>query len=162
MMRQVLEDEYHQAQAENRSHQEVGMIIRSDRKNLDQRRYNSPTVNEIAVIFKCLNGKPPSERDIRGHLLIPRRGKRFMKIDSQKPMCDSITYPLLFPNGKDGLHVNMPYTNTTRRERAGLDEGQDDEQPAHELNEEEEPICTFDRTTKNRHGSPTAARNFSV
>ena len=35
MMRQVLEDEYHQAQAENRSHQVVGMIIRSDRKNLD-------------------------------------------------------------------------------------------------------------------------------
>ena len=36
----------------------------------------------------------------------------------------------------------MPYTNTTRRDRAeaaGLDEGQDDEQAAHELDEEEEP-----------------------
>ena len=36
----------------------------------------------------------------------------------------------------------MPYTNTTWRDRAeaaGLDEGQDDEQTAHELDEEEEP-----------------------
>ena len=142
MMRQVLEDEFRQAQAENRPHQVVGMIIRSDRKNLDQRRYNSPTVNEIAVIFKSSNGEPPADRDIRGHLLIPSRGKRFIKIDSQKPMCDPMTYPLLFPNGEDGWHVNMPYTNTTRRDRAeaaGIDEGQDDEQAAHELDEEEEP-----------------------
>ncbi|KZR96436.1 Uncharacterized protein APZ42_009224 [Daphnia magna] len=28
-----------------------------------------------------------------------------------------MTYPLLFPNGDDGWHVNMPYTTTTRRER---------------------------------------------
>ena len=50
-------------------------------------------------------------------------------------------YDLSFalPNGEDGWHVNMPYINNTRRERgeaAGLDEGQD-EQPAHELDEEE-------------------------
>ncbi|KZR99990.1 ATP-dependent Helicase-like protein [Daphnia magna] len=32
-------------------------------------------------------------------------------------MCDPMTYPLLFPNGYDGWHVNMPYTTTTRRER---------------------------------------------
>jgi hypothetical protein len=42
-MRQVLEEEYLQGEAENRSHQFVGMIISSDRKNLDQRRYNSLT-----------------------------------------------------------------------------------------------------------------------
>jgi len=116
-MRQVLEEEYIQAQAENRPHQFVGMIISSDRKNLDQRQYNSPTTNEIAVIFKSVNGEPPGDRDIRGHLLIPSRGRKFVQINPQKPMCDPMTYPLLFPNGEDGWHSNMPYTTTTRRER---------------------------------------------
>ncbi|KZR98206.1 Uncharacterized protein APZ42_006487, partial [Daphnia magna] len=55
MMRQVLEEEYRRAQDENLPHQTVGMIISSDRRNLDQRRYNSPTTNEIAVIFKSAN-----------------------------------------------------------------------------------------------------------
>ena len=32
-------------------------------------------------------------------------------------MCDPTIYPLLFPNGEDGWHVNMPYTTTTRQER---------------------------------------------
>ena len=117
MMRQVLEEEYRQTEAENLPHQTVGMIISSDRKNLDQRRYNSPTTNEIAVLFKSSNTKHPARRDIRGHLFIPVGGRRFIQIDTQKPMCDPMTYPLLFPNGEDGWHSNMPYTTTTRRER---------------------------------------------
>ena len=117
MMRQVLEEEYRQTEAENLPHQTVGMIISSDRKNLDQRRYNSPTTNEIAVLFKSSNTKHPAGRDIRGHLFIPVGGRRFIQIDTQKPMCDPMTYPLLFPNGEDGWHSNMPYTTTTRRER---------------------------------------------
>ena len=75
-------------------------------------------LNEIAVIFKSSNGEPPADRDIRGHLLVPSRDKRFIKLDSQKPMCDPMTYFLLFPNGEDGWYVKMPYTNTTRRDRA--------------------------------------------
>jgi hypothetical protein len=78
MMRQVLEEEYEQAEAENRPHQFVGMIISSDRRIINQRRYNSPTTNEIAAIFKSSNGQPPAERDVRGHLLIPSRGRRFI------------------------------------------------------------------------------------
>ncbi|KAI9558408.1 hypothetical protein GHT06_015188 [Daphnia sinensis] len=117
MMRQVLEEEHRRAQDENLPHQTVGMIISSDRRNVDQRRYNSPTTNEIAVIFKSANGEPPAKRDIRGHLFIPVRGRTFVQIDTQQPMCDPMTYPLLFPNGDDGWHVNMPYTTTTRRER---------------------------------------------
>ncbi|KZS06644.1 Uncharacterized protein APZ42_029833 [Daphnia magna] len=120
MMRQVLEEEYRRAQDENLTHQTVGMIISSDRKNLDQRRYNSPTTKEIAVIFKSANGELPVKRDIRGHLFIPVRGGTFVQIDTQQPMCDPMTYPLLFPNGDDGWHVNMPYTTTTRRHRSGF------------------------------------------
>ena len=52
MMRQVLEEEYRREQAENLPHRTVGMIISSDRKNLDKRRYNNPTTNEIPVLLK--------------------------------------------------------------------------------------------------------------
>jgi hypothetical protein len=139
-MRQVLEEEYLKAEAENRPHQFVGMIISSDRKNLDQRRYNSPTTDDIAIIFKSVNGEPPVDRDIRGHLLIPSRGRKFIQINPQKPMCDPMTYPLLFPNGEDSWHSNMPYTTTTRREReeaAAMDVEEVEEQQV--LDEEEEP-----------------------
>ena len=117
MMRQVLEEEYQRSETENLPHRTVGMIISSDRKNLDKRRYNNPTTNEIAVLFKSSNGEPPAARDIRGHLYIPIRGRKFIQIDTQKPMCDPMTYPLLFPNGEDGWHSNMPYITSTRRER---------------------------------------------
>ena len=96
MMRQVLEEEYVQRQAANLPHYTVGMIITCDRRNVDQRRYNCPTAHEIAVVFKSSDGAPPSNRDIRGHLYIPVRGRRFIEIDTQKPMCDPMYYPLLY------------------------------------------------------------------
>jgi hypothetical protein len=92
-MRQVLEKEYLKAEAENRPHQFVGMFISSDRKNLDQRRYNSSTTDDIAIISKSVNVEQPVDRDIRGHLLIPSRGRKFIQINPQKPMCDPMTYP---------------------------------------------------------------------
>jgi hypothetical protein len=135
MLRQVLEEEYRQDEAENIPHRTVGMIIRSDRQNLDQRRYNCPTTNEIAVVFKSTDGAPPSSRQIQGHLFIPIRGRKFIKNDTQKPMCDPVTYPLLFPNGDDGWHVNIPYTTTTRNKR--------EQAAAMEVDEEEE-VCQPD------------------
>lgn len=56
MIRQVPEEEYHRAHDENLPHQTGGMIIGSDRKNLNQRRYKCPKKNQIAVIFKNTNG----------------------------------------------------------------------------------------------------------
>jgi hypothetical protein len=93
------------------------MIITCDRRNFDQRRYNCPTVNEIAVVFKSTDGEPPAYRDIRGHLYIPVRGRRFIQIDTKKVMCDPMCYLLLFPNGDDGWHPHMTYTTTRQRER---------------------------------------------
>jgi len=69
-MRQLFEEEQRNAVAENRDQFAVAMIIHND-KNQDQRRYNNPTSNEIGVVFKSVDGAPPSDRDIRGHLLIP-------------------------------------------------------------------------------------------
>lgn len=66
---------------------------------------------EIAVVFKSIDGAPPENRDIRGHLLIPKRGNRFIRIDTPKPMYDPMTYPLLFPNGDNGWDQNMIHSN---------------------------------------------------
>ncbi|XP_057375160.1 uncharacterized protein LOC130696096 [Daphnia carinata] len=101
-MSQMAAEEDLLAEIEGRRSLEIGMIIRNDRRTQDERHYNSPTGEEIAVVFKSIDGAPPENRDIRGHLLIPRRGNRFIRIDTQKPMCDPMTYPLLFPNGDNG------------------------------------------------------------
>jgi hypothetical protein len=60
MLRQVLDEENTRREATNLPHHTVGMIIRSDRMNLDQRRYNSKTVQEIAAVFKSSDGAPPA------------------------------------------------------------------------------------------------------
>ncbi|XP_057380774.1 uncharacterized protein LOC130703304 [Daphnia carinata] len=110
-MSQMAAEEDLLAEIEGRRPLEIRMIIRNDRRTQDERRYNSPTGEEIAVVFKSIDGAPPESRDIRGHLLIPRRGNRFIRIDTQKPMCDPLTYPLLFPNGDNGWDQNMIHTN---------------------------------------------------
>jgi len=119
-MRKVLEEEYQKAEAENRLHQFLGMIISSDRRNIDQRRYNSPTTTQIVALLKSSNGQPPAERDVRGHLLRSSRGRRFIEIDTQKPISDPMTYPLLFLQRDDVWHAKMPYsmTNTNERDEA--------------------------------------------
>ena len=92
---------------ENTRPKVVGMVIHNDRRTQDERRYNSPTGDEIGVVFSSQDGAPPENRDIRGHLLIPQRGKKFIRINTQKPMCDPMTYPLLFPNGDNGWDHNL-------------------------------------------------------
>jgi len=49
-------------------------------------------------------------------IYIPVRGRRFIQIDTKKPMCDPMCYPLLFPSGDDGWYTRMPYTTTSRME----------------------------------------------
>ncbi|KZS09596.1 Uncharacterized protein APZ42_026140, partial [Daphnia magna] len=97
-MRQMKTEEDLLDEMEGRMPMEID--FHNDRRTQDERRYNSPTPEEIAVVFKSIDGAPPENRDIRGHLLIPQRGNRFIRIDTQKPMCDPMTYPLLFPNGE--------------------------------------------------------------
>ena len=114
-MRQVFEEDQQNAVSENREQLAVAMIFHSD-KTQDQRRYNNPTNDEIGVVFNSVDGAPPADRDIRGQLLIPTRGKDFINIELHKSMCDPMTYPPLFPNGDSGWHPNIPYrTNDERR-----------------------------------------------
>ena len=138
-MRQVFEEEQLNAVAENREQLAVGMIIHNDKKQHDQGRYNCPTSNEISVVFKSIDGAPPSDRDIRGHLLISTRGKRFIQIDPNKSMCDPMTYPLLFPNGDSGWNPNILYRTNDERRAAEGDENE--EEYPDEISNERGPVC---------------------
>ncbi|GBO34029.1 hypothetical protein AVEN_263272-1 [Araneus ventricosus] len=48
----------------------VNMVFSHDRHS-DQRRYNAPIANEIAMFFVNSDGEPPFERDIRVYPLNP-------------------------------------------------------------------------------------------
>lgn len=88
----------------------VQMAILQDR-NQDQRRYNAPTVNEVAVVFRTDTGEPPLERDLIIHCRsmvensVVRKTERINVLD---PNLDLMTYPLLFPYGDQSWGINIP------------------------------------------------------
>ena len=83
MMCHVAEEEDRLAEEENCPRMQVGMVLHNYKRTQDERRYNSPTANEIAVVFKSVDGKRPFERDIVGHLHIPERGNYFERISTK-------------------------------------------------------------------------------
>lgn len=93
---------------------EISMIFRRDRHS-DQRRYNAPTSNEIAMIFVDTDGEPPFERDIRIYPKNPEDPrKQFVNLSILSPNMDPMTYSLLYPYGEPGWQPSMkcnPYPN---------------------------------------------------
>ncbi|XP_021950614.1 uncharacterized protein LOC110847857 [Folsomia candida] len=87
----------------------VAMAIVQDR-NSDQRRYNAPLVNEVAVLFQNADGEPPLERDILIHCrpnendLNPKRTERINILD---PNLEPMVYPLLFPYGDQSWGIDL-------------------------------------------------------
>ena len=67
----------------------------TSKERLDARRYNTPTVGEVAMIFVGDDGAPPSDRDIVVHPY----GDEPYRIDTTSEHTDPLTYPLLFPAG---------------------------------------------------------------
>src|SRR5271156_4349579 len=66
MMRDFEREETIRAASENRPLKEINMWIHQDKKK-DQRRYNAPAANEVAIVFRSEEGEPPFERDICVH-----------------------------------------------------------------------------------------------
>ncbi|XP_063781211.1 uncharacterized protein LOC134929546 [Pseudophryne corroboree] len=82
------------------------MALRRDRQS-DQRRYNKPTSNEIAMVFVNEDGEPPFQRDIRIYPKNPHDPKQtFINIHILSPNMDPMTYALLFPYGEAGWQSN--------------------------------------------------------
>lgn len=84
----------------------VSMIFRRDRQS-DQRRFNTPTSNEIAMIFVNDDGEPPFERDIRIYPKNPEDPrKQFVNLSILSPNMDPMVYSLLYPYGEPGWQPN--------------------------------------------------------
>ncbi|GBN76709.1 hypothetical protein AVEN_209575-1 [Araneus ventricosus] len=84
----------------------VNMVFRRDRHS-DQRRYNAPTTNEIAMVFVNSDVEPPFERDIRVYPLNPENPEQpFININILSPNLDPMAYPILFPYGEPGWQPN--------------------------------------------------------
>ncbi|TFK37141.1 hypothetical protein BDQ12DRAFT_576930, partial [Crucibulum laeve] len=66
----------------------------------DQRRYNLPTTDELAVILPGLGDQPEDSRDIVLHL----RGGGLTQISEIHPQYWPLHYVLLFPQGQPGWH----------------------------------------------------------
>ncbi|OXA46565.1 hypothetical protein Fcan01_18730 [Folsomia candida] len=87
----------------------VAMAIVQDRKS-DQRRYNVPRVNEVAVIFQNADGEPPLERDILIHCRPNENDsnpKRTERINILDPNLEPMVYPLLFPYGDQSWGIDL-------------------------------------------------------
>ncbi|CAL8069739.1 unnamed protein product [Orchesella dallaii] len=106
---------------------EVSLAILHDRTK-DQRRYNVQAVNEVAVVFQSKDGEPPFERDIIMHLKHdPTKPTDTIKrINILNPNLDALTYPLLFPNGEPGWHIDVPRHLKNKSSNSTVDENNGD------------------------------------
>lgn len=106
MIREIEERERATAERENKSIPVVNMVMRRDRQS-DQRRYNMPTSNEIAMVFVDNDGEPPFERDIRIYPRNPvNENQQFVNINILSPNLDPMTYVILYPYGEPGWQPN--------------------------------------------------------
>lgn len=106
LMREVENQHVQAAIAAGEEPPQVSMIFKRDRQS-DQRRFNEPTSNEIAMIFCDRDGEPPLERDIRiypRNLENPRQ--QFVNLNILSPNMDPMTYALLYPYGEPGWQPN--------------------------------------------------------
>ncbi|XP_015189381.1 PREDICTED: uncharacterized protein LOC107073305 [Polistes dominula] len=83
------------------------------RKNLlrDQRRYNNPRANEIAIVFTDSNGEPPFERDIK--VYNRSDAYNYTRLNILSPHLDPMTYAIFFPHGESGWEPNLALRSYT-------------------------------------------------
>jgi len=79
--------------------------------NRDNRRYNLPSANEIAVVFEDDDGQPPHNRDFCVHLRSSRLTKQISFLNSN---LDPMVYPLLFPECDEGWSDHLKRKNNNR------------------------------------------------
>lgn len=101
MIREIEERENREALAANLPAPQISMVFRRDRQS-DNRRYNDPTANEIAMVFVNEDGEPPYDRDIRIYPRSPSTQEKYVQINILSAHLDPMTYAILFPYGEPG------------------------------------------------------------
>lgn len=83
------------------------VIIRADRAPAGEheRRFNAPTINEVAVVMV---GTEFNRRDI----IIQRRNTNLQRVSETHRSYDALQYPVLFWQGEDGYHFNVMQINS--------------------------------------------------
>nr|XP_041631043.1 uncharacterized protein LOC121502160 [Drosophila kikkawai] len=82
------------------------IIIRADKTPAGEhtRRFNSPTIDEVAVVIV---GENLQSRDIVLH----RRNSALKRVSETHRSYDALQYPLIFWQGEDGYHFNIKMVN---------------------------------------------------
>ncbi|GBP68487.1 hypothetical protein EVAR_52648_1 [Eumeta japonica] len=82
------------------------IIIRADKTPAGEhtRRFNSPTIDEVAVVIV---GENLQSRDIVLH----RRNSDLKRVSETHRSYDGLQYPLIFWQGEDGYHFNIKMVN---------------------------------------------------
>lgn len=82
------------------------IVIRADKTPVGEhaRRFNSPTIDEVAVIIVGENMK---SRDIVLHC----RDNKLKRVSETHRSYDALQYPLIFWQGEDGYHFNIKMVN---------------------------------------------------
>jgi hypothetical protein len=89
-------------------------------EGLDPRRYNRPSVSEIAVIieggeesssFAATDSKPRT-RDL---IIKSRDGGRLQRVSELNSCYAPLRYPLFFPRGEQGWHMDMTTVEAQQR-----------------------------------------------
>lgn len=88
---------------------EVSMVIRVN-QDLDMRRYNDTIQTDVATIFKSVDGEPPFERNM---ITFSKNSNSVHSVSVLDSSLDPLAYPLLFPNGETGWHVNLKHSITS-------------------------------------------------
>ncbi|XP_016194941.1 uncharacterized protein LOC107635906 [Arachis ipaensis] len=73
------------------------------RRNTDGRRYNLPTISEVAVIILGDIDESSLKRDI----IVESHSSQLKRIDVLHPQYLALQYPLLFPYAEDGYRVGI-------------------------------------------------------
>ena len=95
---------YERLQGQNVGPDQIALLHFS--LNTDQRRYNLPTGEEVAVIISDRNN-PDAKKDVMLELRIPN-GMAQKRITDFNPAYQPLLYILLFPRGEHGWHLNIP------------------------------------------------------
>ena len=95
---------------------DVNIVFKRDR-NDDRRRYNLPSGDEVAMIFKNSIGEPPFERDFR---VYPFPNQPLINLNILSPNLDPMTYPVFFPYGEPGWQPGIDLMQREISEKAKI------------------------------------------
>jgi len=109
MMGTIIEHEEQLAKESGRRCCDVAMVFKTEGQQLDLRRYNKPSANEVAAII--VSDDAESDIALPSYAAIRLHGNQLTHIDIQGGHVDGMVYPLLFPYGDRSYNRWMKLKN---------------------------------------------------